>query len=86
MAFNQFITGTLLVTNLQRVAINAQGLTQFDDMLYFTEEDIHDFCVNLRRPGGTIPNPAYDPNNPVPEVATTIPNPGVPLGQLAEND
>lgn len=84
MAFNQYITNTLLITNAQRLAINVQGLTQFDDFHSLTETDIHDICVNVRRPGGTIPNPVFNPDNVIPGIAQFISNPGVPLGQLAE--
>jgi hypothetical protein len=36
-------------------------------------------CSNIRKPGGTIPNPAFDAENPVAGVTAMIPNPGVSM-------
>ena len=55
-----------------RTAINDQGLTRIDDFIGLTDQDIKDLCDNIRKPGGTIPNP----NATVPGKPPTITNPG----------
>jgi hypothetical protein len=67
-----------------RDAINAQGLDTFEDFLLLEEKDIEDVCSNVRKPGGVIPNPNYDPANVVAGVPATIPNPGIQLGHIYE--
>jgi hypothetical protein len=60
--------------------LNTQGLDGFDVLITLTDKDIKELCTNVRKPGGTIPNPAYDAANPVAGVPLTLPNPGVPMG------
>jgi hypothetical protein len=67
-----------------RTALNQQGLQSFDDFLTLTEKDISEICANLRKPGGTIPNPDHNPGAPVAGVPATLPNPGISLGHLFE--
>jgi hypothetical protein len=63
-------------------ALNAQGLDGFDILVNLTDKDVKEMCANVRKPGGTILNPAFDAagNPPVARVAATIPNPGVLMG------
>jgi hypothetical protein len=85
IAYDNYLTNTLLVANHDlRRALIAQGLQDFDDYVTLTEDDISDICTNIRKPGGTIANPDHDPANPVAGVHATIPNPGNPVGHLAE--
>jgi hypothetical protein len=65
-----------------RFALNGQGLVSFDDLLVLTETDIDQIANAIRKPGGVIPNPAFNPNFPVPVVLPTLPNPGLPIGHL----
>jgi hypothetical protein len=84
-AFNNYLTNTIGI-NLPgaTAALNAQGLTSFDDFTTLTEDDIGDVCTNVRKPGGTIPNPNFNPNQPLPGVPATIANPGTQLGHVFE--
>jgi hypothetical protein len=82
---NNYLDGTLGITDGATIAaLNVQGLDSFTDFLTLTEDDITDICSNVRKPGGTIPNPAYDPANPVAGITATIPNPGTQLGHVYE--
>jgi hypothetical protein len=83
--FNNYLNAMIGINDAALVtAINGQGLEGFDDFLMLTEDDIGNICTNVRKPGGTIPNPAYDPNNIVPNIPATIPNPGRQLGRVYE--
>lgn len=79
--FNDYLRTTLLIDDLNtRLAINQQGLTLFGDFTGLTEDDVEELCANVRKPGGTIPNPnAHVANQP-----PTIPNPGQNLGLIQE--
>ena len=75
-AFNGYLNNRLNITSLvMRTAINDQGLTRIDDFIGLTDQDIKDLCDNIRKPGGTIPNP----NATVAGQPPTIPNPGQPI-------
>jgi hypothetical protein len=65
-------------------ALNMQGLTSFDDFLSLIEDDVADVCSNVRKPGGTIPNPNYNPANPIPGVPQVLSNPGIQFGHIYE--
>jgi hypothetical protein len=52
--------GLLIVDAAVRNALNDQGLVSIDDLANLTEKDIANICSNARKPGGTIPNPAFD--------------------------
>jgi hypothetical protein len=65
-ALNNFFNDPLGIGDPQtHVALNNQGLQAFDDFLTFTEKDISEICANERKPGRTVPNPAFDPAAPV---------------------
>ena len=90
--FNNYLQNTLLIgTTGVRTALNDQGLQSFDNLSTLTEDDIAEVCSNTRKPGGTVPNPAYvtptaaAPAVPgVPGVPVEIPNPGVRIGHVYE--
>jgi hypothetical protein len=78
---NNYFDNTIGITDqATRVALNEKGLESFDDFLIYTEKEITDMCPNVRKPGGLIVNPAFDPNNVVPGVPPNIPNPGLTIG------
>jgi hypothetical protein len=79
-AINNYLQDTLGFPQTLAHALNAQGLDGFDILINLTDKDIKEMCTNVRNPGGTIPNPAFDAANPVPGVPATIPNPGVSMG------
>jgi hypothetical protein len=76
-ALNNYLQDTLGFPQALAHALNAQGLDGFDILVNLTDKDIKDMCANVRKPGGTIANPAYDAANPVAGVPPTVPNPGV---------
>ena len=85
LALDNYLNNVLQIASVEaRMALNNQGLTSFDDFLLLTEDDISDLCSIARKPGGNIPNPAFNRRNPVPGVPATIPNPGVLIGHLHE--
>jgi hypothetical protein len=47
----------------------------FIDFIMLTEKYTENICANVRKPGGTIANPANNPANVVPNIPATIPNP-----------
>jgi hypothetical protein len=59
-AINNYLQGTLGFPQDLAHALNAQGLDGFDVLVNLTDKNIKDMCANVRKPGGTIPNPAYD--------------------------
>jgi hypothetical protein len=79
-ALNNYLQDTLGFPEDLSRALNAQGLDAFDVLTTLTDKDVKEMCGNVRKPGGTIPNPAYDAANPVAGVPLTIPNPGVSMG------
>jgi hypothetical protein len=79
-AINNYLQDTLGFPQTLAHALNAQGLDGFDILINLMDKDIKEMCTNVRKPGGTIPNPAFDAANPVPGVPATIPNPGVSMG------
>ena len=79
--FHQYLTNVVGVPNNEmRDALVEQGLDSFAAFLLTTEDDIHQVCVNVRKPGGTIVNPNRTDANPLPP----IPNPGLPLSFMVE--
>ena len=75
-AFNGYLNNRLNITSLMmRTAINDQGLTRIDDFIGLTNQDIKNLCDNIRKQGGTIPNP----NATVAGQPPTITNPGQPI-------
>jgi hypothetical protein len=86
LMFEGYMTHTLGIANLAvRNSLRAQGLGTVHDFISLTEGDIEDICKIIRRPGGTIPNPAFGRGGrnaiPVPEH---LPNPGIQIGHLHE--
>lgn len=72
----------LLITSVTaRTALSNQGLTAYEDFLTLSEKDIGDICSNVRKPGGTIANPALIAGGAQPAL---IPNPGTPIGYVLE--
>ena len=63
--------------------LNAQGVRTLDDLYDLDETRCANLCKNLRRPGGTIPNPAAQGNNAAPP---NIPNPGHAIPEAAEHN
>lgn len=83
--FNNYLTDPIGISDVSiRTALNEQGLDGFDELVHLTEKDIVSICANARKPGGTIDNPNYDPQNPVPGVPARIVNPGVLIGTATE--
>lgn len=79
---NAYMNATLLIqVATTRLALNAQGLNDFDDFLSLTEKDITDICSNVRKPGGTILNPLYVVGGNVPQM---MPNLGNAVGYVHE--
>ena len=82
---NDYFQNVLMIADQDvRDALNGQGLISIGDFEGLPEDDIAEICNNARKPGGTIPNPAYDPANPVAGVPQTITNPGVLVGHVIE--
>ena len=66
--------------SLQDAFVDEQGFSEWNDGRDLTMEDIETMCKNMRRPGGTIPNPrAATAGQPA-----TIPNPGINVGYVQE--
>jgi hypothetical protein len=82
-ALNNYLNDPLGIADPQtRVALNNQGLQSFDDFLTLTEKDITEIGSNIRKPGGTIPNPVHNPAAPVTGILPCIPNPGIQFGHV----
>lgn len=82
-ALNNYMNNVLLITTAAvRSALNVEGLQSLDDFVSLSEKDIDDICSNARKPGGLIPNPAYDPTTAVAGIGPTMANPGVQIGHL----
>ena len=80
--FYDYLQNILLFgTAAVQTALNDQGLQLFDDLSTLTEDDIAEVCPNARKPGRTVPNPAYVAPTAaapaVPGVPAEIPNSGV---------
>jgi hypothetical protein len=81
--FDQYVAKVIgLVVPHMRFALNGQGLVSFDDLLVPTETNIDKIANAIRKPCGVMPIPAFNPNFPVPGVLPTLPNPGLPIGDL----
>ena len=84
-ALNNYLQNTLLITlDAVRQAISHQGIEVLNDFATLTKTDITEICTNIRKPGGTMPNPTHDPNNVVHRIPPTIANPGVTLRHVHE--
>jgi hypothetical protein len=83
---NDYLENTIGITSQAlRDALNAEGIISFASFALLDDDDMTRICTVIRRPGGTIPNPANAvlilPN---PAVPVNIPNPGVPVGYVYE--
>ena len=71
----------LIGLGFSQAAANAitaeQGYDSLESIAELTDTTIVDLVTTIRKPGGTIPNPA------IPPVPPTIPNPGVNIGHRA---
>jgi hypothetical protein len=81
---DQYLRDVLgIQSDLVRSALRGQGLTTIDDFVSLSEDDIDDVCKIIRRPGGTIPNPAYLAAQLPPIVAPPIAPPVAPVAPVA---
>ena len=64
--------------------LTGQNIVSLEDIRELDESRCSNLCKNLRRPGGTIPNPAAQGANPPPGVQENIPNPGLAVSESAE--
>ena len=58
-----------------------QGIDSTEEMQYLTDSEVENLCAVVRKPGGTIANPAPGARQP-----QNIPNPGIPVALHAENN
>jgi len=80
-AINSCLTATLSVpAGPLRDALNDQGFDSFDSLRNFSDQDVKDIAELIRRPGGQIPNPAFNAAAPVAGVPPFITNPGAQIG------
>jgi hypothetical protein len=70
-----------------RDALRIQGLGTIADFYSLSEQDVEDVCKIIRRPWGTIPNPAFGipASQGIPPPPQELPNPGLQIGHLHEN-
>lgn len=61
---------------------NQQNLTSLEAFSYLEDDEVENLCKQIRRPGGTIPNPQANVAGQPP----TIPNPGLPVSLTAETN
>jgi hypothetical protein len=57
--------------------VDEQGMNELEEIRLLTDDEVENLCKVIRRPGGTIPNPAGGNNPP-------IPAPGVQVSLRAE--
>ena len=62
--------------NARRVAVQEEGLNTIDDLIEFDDEGIQTLCQSVRKPGGTIVDPA--------DATRRIPNPGYSIPAICE--
>jgi hypothetical protein len=84
--FDDYMANVLGIVQVDvRNSLRVQGLSTISDFNALAESDIEDVCRNIRRPGGTIPHPAFGQGGrgaqPQPP---TLPNPGLQIGHLQE--
>ena len=65
--------------------INQQNVATLEDIRDLDESRCSNLCKNLRRPGGTIPNPvAQEGANAAPGAPANVPNPDIAVPESAE--
>ena len=69
---NYFTNSFGLVDPLRDAIVDGQGYNSWDSFLDIKVDDVDGICANIRKPGGTIPNPAV--------AGALIANPGVAIG------
>jgi hypothetical protein len=67
-----------------RHALRTQGLEMVNDFVALTENDIEDVCKIIRRPGITIPKPAFGGGQAGRGQPLTLPIPGMQIEHLHE--
>jgi hypothetical protein len=67
-----------------RNALRLQGLSTINAFNSLSEDDIEDVCKIVRRPGGTIPNPAFGQGAGRGAQPPMLPNPVLQIGHLHE--
>jgi hypothetical protein len=84
--FDNYMANVLGIVQIEvRNALRVQGLSTIADFHALTETDIEDVCRIIRRPGGTIPNPAFAQRGRGAQgQPPTVPNPGLQIGHLQE--
>ena len=92
-AFVNYLDTTFNFARVLAEELATQGLDSFPAFVDLSDEDVKEICTTIRKPGGTIQNPAYvaqreqyddqaaaDPTTPVPHwYPQTIANPGIPI-------
>lgn len=66
-----------------RFITEQQGLDALTEFRILKDEEVESLCKVVRRPGGTIPNPAAQQQEGQP---ATLPNPGIAVSLRAENN
>ena len=73
---NQIGLGTDAQGQLRADAIIAEGIGSMSELAEFGKDDITTLCTSVRKPGGTIVDPA--------DATRTIPNPGQSIPSMCE--
>ena len=83
-AFRTYLRDVIGVADPQarREAIQEEGLNTLEDLIEFDSDGIKALCGSVRKPGGTIENPAYVAGGDQPEQ---IPNPGFAIPAICES-
>ena len=77
--FKRYLRGTIVMTEALADAFIAQGLDTFSELGAITQEDVKEIVAIIRKPGGTILNPASTTARP-----PQIPDPGKKVTYLQE--
>ena len=77
--FKRYLRGSIVMTENLADAFIAQGLDTFKELSGITQDDVHQIVSIIRKPGGTIPNPASTAARP-PQIA----DPGLKVTYLQE--
>ena len=58
--------------------VDDQQIDSLEELRLLTDNEVENLCKTIRRPGGTVPNPAG--------AGAPVPNPGVGVSTVAENN